>query len=86
MIIKPGDEGIIMGAFEIFANYIPLVEAGDIVDNPYIVEDFLRIIRVLYDRVPMRCPLLNVVVEGLKLIYEYHGNKFALPTVQTRDI
>ncbi|XP_032670457.1 SET and MYND domain-containing protein 4 isoform X2 [Odontomachus brunneus] len=69
------DKNKIKNALKKFNTYVNLAEKGDVLNKPYIIEDLLMMIRVLYDRVPIACKEMGEVVETLKRVNGLHGNK-----------
>lgn len=59
--------------------YIDIATEGNVLDKPYIIDDLLRMIQVLYGLLPMPYEEMSNVVETLKRVYNLHGNKFEIP-------
>lgn len=73
---------IVIKALDKYERCFNLVKAGDVLDKPYIIEDLLGMIRMLYNRVPFACQELIAIVETLRRVYELHGNKVVLPAIE----
>lgn len=79
------EKEIIRSALKKYSIYVDLAEKGDVLNNPYIIEDLLMMVRVLYNRVPIFCQEMSAVVETLKRVYFLHGNTFILPVIHKHD-
>lgn len=62
--------------------YLDLAAIGDIANKPYIVDDLLQMITVMYDLVPMPCQEIYIVVFLLRIVYALHGNIGEIPVLQ----
>ncbi|EFN81720.1 Putative SET domain-containing protein L678 [Harpegnathos saltator] len=81
LAISANDKKMIRSVLKKFYTYLNMVEEGDVLDKPYIIEDLLTMIRVMYDRVPIACQEMSNVVKTLKQVYALlYGNSFILPT------
>ncbi|XP_014486634.1 PREDICTED: SET and MYND domain-containing protein 4-like [Dinoponera quadriceps] len=80
------DKKVIKNALRKFNIYVDLARKGDVMDKPYIIEDLLMMIRVMYKRVPVACKEMGDVVETLKRVHALYGNRFILPKIQKRDM
>ena len=62
--------------------YLDLSFVGDIADKPYIVDDLLQMITVMYDLVPMPCEEMFTAVDLLRCVYSFFGNIREIPVLQ----
>ncbi|XP_076242049.1 protein-lysine N-methyltransferase SMYD4 isoform X2 [Calliopsis andreniformis] len=79
LVKNKGDENRINHALRKFNTYVNIAAEGKVSDKPYIRDDLLKMINVLYKLAPMPCEELNNVVETLKRVYDLSGNKFEIP-------
>ncbi|XP_054004204.1 SET and MYND domain-containing protein 4-like isoform X2 [Hylaeus anthracinus] len=79
LIKKKEDEHKITHALRMLNRYIDIATEGNISDKPYIIDDLIKMIEVLYYLVPMPCLEMNSVVETLKRVYDLRGNVFEMP-------
>ncbi|EFN81718.1 SET and MYND domain-containing protein 4 [Harpegnathos saltator] len=79
LAIPASDKNVIRNALKKLDTYIDMARKADVLGKPYIIEDLLTMIRVMYDRVPIACQEMGNVVETLKRVFALHGNTFILP-------
>lgn len=79
---KPEDKAKIKKALRKFNTYVDLATEGQVRNNSYIIEDLLKMVRVLHDYAPMPCEEMNNVIETIKRVYDLNGNIYEIPQVQ----
>lgn len=72
------DQHIVNRALLKFNTYVNLAMAGNVLGK-HVIEDLLKMIKVLHERVPMPCEEMSHVVETLKRVYALNGNRYDVP-------
>ncbi|XP_029168935.1 SET and MYND domain-containing protein 4-like [Nylanderia fulva] len=85
LVKKAEDKVKIKKALRKFNTYVDIATEGNVQDKPYIIEDLLKMLQILYDYVPMPCHEMSNVVETLKRVYDLNGNRFIIPQIWTNQ-
>ncbi|XP_024877449.1 SET and MYND domain-containing protein 4-like [Temnothorax curvispinosus] len=83
LVKKPEDKVKIKKALRKFNIYVDLATKGKVHDKSYIIEDLLKMVRVLHNCAPMPCHEMSNVIETLKRVYDLYGNIYEIPQVRT---
>lgn len=59
--------------------YSNLIEEGDVDDKPRLIEELLKMIRILCDYAPLSCLETTSAIQLLRLAYLLTGNRYKLP-------
>ncbi|XP_050450117.1 SET and MYND domain-containing protein 4-like isoform X2 [Cataglyphis hispanica] len=66
LVKKVEDKAKIREALRKFNTYVDLATEDNVQDKPYIIEDLLKMIKILHNCAPMPCEEMNNVIETLK--------------------
>lgn len=65
-----------------FNEYVNFATDGKIFDKPYILNDLIKMIKILIKYVSLPCVEVNNVVETLKRVFALNGNRFEVPSIK----
>ena len=78
---KDEDKAKIKKALRKFNMYVDQATEGNVQDKPYIIDDLVKMVQILYDCVPMPCEEMSNIIETLKRVYDLNGNRFEIPKI-----
>ncbi|XP_043482677.1 SET and MYND domain-containing protein 4-like [Leptopilina heterotoma] len=82
LIQSNSDKMKIENALIKFNEYVKFATDGKIDDKPYILNDLIKMIKVLMTYVTLPCVEVNNVVETLKRVFDLNGNRFEVPSLK----
>lgn len=82
MVQSNGDKIKIEKALVKFNEYVKFATEGKISDKPHLMDDLIKMIKILMKYVNLPCMEVNNVVETLKRVFALNGNRFEVPSLK----